>query len=248
MMPRSDVPELEIPPGKEIAAKEKVVVKEGELEKARQGLQAKFEAAHKPGYRVETVTAIAKEGAEIPARQRTGQGMSWGRVVHSVLDAVGKDKDVDIDWIIDNALAVEERDPAEKRGLRIVIEIILASEFWQRAMKSDQRLFEVPFSIKTTEKELGREKVKLGTKEKESSLGGDLPVILSGAIDLAFKEPDGWVIADYKTDEIKGDLQTYIDYYAPQVQLYSRFWQAITGDPVKEAGLYFTSISQWVKV
>ncbi len=161
-------------------------------------------------------------------------GMSWGRVVHSVLDAVGRDKDVDIDWLVENALAVEERDPAERRGLRILIEIILASEFWQRAMTSDQRLFEVPFSIKTSEQELGRE--------------GNLPVILSGAIDVAFKEADGWVIADYKTDDISDNLQTYVDYYAPQVELYSKFWEEITGDPVKEAGLYFTSINQWVKV
>jgi hypothetical protein len=27
-----------------------------------------------------------------------------------------------------------------------------------------------------------------------------LPQIVSGAIDLVFQEPEGWVIADYKTD------------------------------------------------
>jgi ATP-dependent helicase/nuclease subunit A len=101
-------------------------------------------------------------------------------------------------------------------------------------MQAKKRFFEVPFSIGTTEKELGGE--------------GDLPVILSGAIDLAFLEDDGWVIADYKTDEIKDNLDDYINYYAPQVKLYSTYWAEITGQKVKESGLYFTSVNKWVAI
>ncbi|MBM3285021.1 MAG: hypothetical protein FJY81_04050 [Candidatus Aminicenantes bacterium] len=105
---------------------------------------------------------------------------------------------------------------------------------------------------------------------------GDLPVILTGTIDLVFWEPaqdgkpGGWVIADYKTDRIpvaesdfksdSGELSiekiravspefaSIIDFYAPQIRLYTRFWSQITGEPVKESGLYFTSIDRWVKL
>jgi ATP-dependent helicase/nuclease subunit A len=105
--------------------------------------------------------------------------------------------------------------------------------------------------------------------------GAGLPVILSGAIDLVFWEEAGdgreagWVIADYKTDRIPGakillkpenrglgaseipavspEFAAIINFYAPQVRLYTRFWREVTGQPVKECGLYFTSIDRWVK-
>jgi len=28
--------------------------------------------------------------------------------------------------------------------------------------------------------------------------------------------------------------------------LYARFWRGLTGEPVKEAGLYFTAFDRWV--
>ena len=54
------------------------------------------------------------------------------------------------------------------------------------------------------------------------------PVILNGVIDLVFLEPDGWIIEDYKTDEINGGLQSFIDYYTPQVKVYTESWEKIT--------------------
>ena len=79
----------------------------------------------------------------------------------------------------------------------------------------------------------------------------DLPVILSGTIDLIFKESGGWVIVDYKTDDPGGDparLQALIDYYAPQLRIYSQFWSQITSEPIKEAGLYFSSLEKYIKI
>ena len=86
----------------------------------------------------------------------------------------------------------------------------------------------------------------------------EIPTILTGTIDLVFwvpaqdGKPAGWVIADYKTDLIrpqliKEDLAGLVAAYAPQVRLYTRFWQRITGEPVIESGLYFTSINRWVQ-
>ncbi|MGD8540505.1 MAG: UvrD-helicase domain-containing protein [Candidatus Aminicenantes bacterium] len=228
------IPELRIPSGEMFKEREKLVVKKSELKKARIGLDEKVGIVNRPSYRVETVTSIAKDGVDVPERHRRGLGMSWGRVVHSVLDAIGKGKDIDRDWLIENALAAEERDLREKAALTALVTSICDSPFWKRAMQAEKRFFEVPFSIGMSEMDLGGE--------------GDLSVILSGAIDLAFLEDDGWVIADYKTDEISDDLQDYVDYYAPQVKLYSKYWAEITGENVKEAGLYFTSVNNWVAV
>jgi len=138
---------------------------------------------------------------------------------------------------------IEERDPDDIHRLRSLVAAITGSEFWQRAMRSEKRLLEVPFSVKADGLELGRT--------------DKLPVILSGVIDLVFLEPLeekgdspllGWVIADYKTDEILDDLQTYVDYYAPQVRLYSSYWAELTGQPVKETGLFFTYLNRWIPV
>jgi ATP-dependent helicase/nuclease subunit A len=229
-----EIPELQISAGEMFKEREKLVVKKSELKKARTGLEESVESVNRPSYRVETVTSLAKESVDVPERHRSGLGMSWGRVVHSVLDAIGKDKDVDRDWLIENALTAEEIDLREKTALTKLVASICESSFWKRAMQAEKRFFEVPFSIETKEKELE------GT--------GDLPVILSGAIDLVFLEDGGWVIADYKTDEIRNNLQDYVDYYAPQVKLYSKYWAEITGENVKEAGLYFTAVNKWIAI
>jgi ATP-dependent helicase/nuclease subunit A len=139
---------------------------------------------------------------------------------------------------------------------------IVESEFWQRIMRAERRHFEIPFSIRTSKEELA---------ETAKGKKGDLPIILNGTIDLVFWEdsqdgtgeksakreegaPDaGWVIVDYKTDYIRpqlleDDLADLVKMYAPQIRLYARFWSQTTGEPVKEAGLYFTSINRWVGI
>ena len=43
--------------------------------------------------------------------------------------------------------------------------------------------------------------------------------IIRGLIDLIFEEPDGWVIVDYKTDDLaSSDTPSAIHYYQPQLQ------------------------------
>lgn len=80
----------------------------------------------------------------------------------------------------------------------------------------------------------------------------------------------GWIIADYKTDVIPGAAEIFksegselsmekirksspefarvIDFYAPQIRLYTKFWSHITGERVKEFGLYFTSLNRWINI
>ena len=141
---------------------------------------------------------------------------------------------MDLELLVRNALVAEERDLGEKWRMLDLIEAILGSEFWARMQKAERKYFEIPFSVKTDGKSL--------------ELDRDLPVILTGVIDLVFWEEGGWVIADYKTDEIERSVQRFVDYYSPQVKIYSQFWEKITGESVKESGLYFTSVDKWVKV
>ncbi|HUT07860.1 MAG TPA: PD-(D/E)XK nuclease family protein, partial [Candidatus Latescibacteria bacterium] len=140
------------------------------------------------------------------------------------------------------------------------------SGFWLRAMRSERRFLEVPFSVRVgpEDAEYGDLVLRAGlvplTGGRPVVLHPGAPVFLSGAIDLVFREKDGWIIADYKTDRIpdavldrgaeeaKRALDVLVEYYRPQVQLYSRFWEKITGEKVKESGLYFTAHDAWFKV
>ncbi|GAI84084.1 unnamed protein product [marine sediment metagenome] len=67
------------------------------------------------------------------------------------------------------------------------------------------------------------------------------PVILSGTIDLVFKEADGWVVIDYKTDRPKNekDYPKLVEVYQKQIAIYSQVWQNITQEKVKEKIIYF---------
>lgn len=185
-----------------------------------------------PRYQLETVTSLAETEEEAPPRERGDGGMSWGRVVHYVLEVLGRMDVPGREILYRSALDMEERDPEEIPFLRRMIEDIERSGLWKRALRAEQKYFEIPFSVSAAGEELERDE--------------NDPVILTGTIDLVFKEAGGWVIADYKTDEIFGSIKRYLDYYAPQIQLYRRFWEKVTGEKVKECGLYFTSIHRWV--
>jgi len=212
-------------------AREKVVITKAEVERARKEISGNIARAGEPSYLVESVTSVAKREAERPAWQRaaSGMGLSWGRVVHQVLEAIGtgrlsfplegkdeggvtgapaslhsipslaegvgrgKDGRATLELYVENLLVAEERDLADKDKLIALVDSILRSEFWQRVMQAERRYFEIPFSIKTTESELSARET--GIKESNKIRRGNdlssisnLPVILTGTIDLVFWE------------------------------------------------------------
>ena len=177
----------------------------------------------------ETVTAQAKPAAgETPFRADTGRGMSWGRVIHRMLESLARDVTCNLDLMAENLLKEEGRPLSEKDAVIETAKEVVASKLWRRMKEAEEALFEVPFSTKTD----GRGK----------------PKVMSGTIDLAFREHDGWVLADYKTDRVDDNLHALVDYYRPQVEIYRTLWQDMSGEQVKEAGLFFVDGSQWVSV
>ncbi|MBU4255413.1 MAG: PD-(D/E)XK nuclease family protein, partial [Acidobacteria bacterium] len=245
--------------------KKPLVLTLDEVRRARESIQARLEEAGRESYAVRSVTALSKEEGEAPFRGETGRGMSWGRMIHGILEAAGRDGEADLELLAENALLSEDWDLSEKRALVEHVKGILASEFWGRMKAAEEKFFEVPFALRMTAGELDlAKKGKSGDhgdgKQKQTKKGKsgavkeadpDLPVIINGVIDLVFKEGGEWVIVDYKTDEIGRDsvsMQSLVDYYTPQVRLYTRFWEKITGEPVKETALYFTSVGKWVNI
>jgi len=67
-------------------------------------------------------------------------------------------------------------------------------------------------------------------------------IVVHGVIDLMFREGDGFVLVDYKTDRFAANpeaLEAVMDRYRPQLRLYRRAIQKFTGKTVSESVLYF---------
>jgi len=245
-----DKSELEIKDVRAVEERKKLRLAEGEWEKAKQELKDRRDVVSAASYAVETVTALAKKDLEVPEWRRGSYGMAWGRAVHKMLEAAGKwDGDflLRLDRLAKNILVAEEMSPDKKGELVRLIRSIVQSDFWDRVKKAERKLFEVPFSILTDKAALDLSP----PAERTANTGiatKNLPAILTGTIDLAFLESGGWVIADFKTDDVGTELRSFVDYYTPQVRIYCRHWAAITRQPIKEAGLYFTAIQKWVKI
>ncbi len=203
-------------------------VKEKDFKKFREMSAERLETFGSQTYSVVSVTSLAKETNLLPKWKRTGRGLSWGNVIHRALEAVARGiEGQELDLLVTNLLIEEGRQPNEKQLVLSIIREIAQSKFWKEVQKADMKFMEVPFSLKLKSSDLG-----LGNDASEY-------VILSGAIDLVYKSGNGWTIIDYKTDDVTDNLDEFVQYYAPQVKAYSKFWQEITGEKIIKAGLFF---------
>ena len=71
----------------------------------------------------------------------------------------------------------------------------------------------------------------------------DRGMIVQGMIDCAFREGDGWILMDYKTDRITSE-QDFTEEYRPQLEWYAVALRELTGKPVKECWLYSLSVDK----
>jgi len=87
------------------------------------------------------------------------------------------------------------------------VEQFRASDLWQPAQQSSERLTEVPVAIL-------------------ESAANQPPTILHGIVDLLLKSTSGWEIVDYKTDAL--DAETVRERYEGQVLRYKKVWELVT--------------------
>jgi len=157
-------------------------------------------------------------------------------VLHGVLEGLMRDPALDVRVAAANRLVAEERPAEEVDEVVRVVESVRASPLWRRAAAARRRLVEVPFALPVSRAELGR-------------ADGPETVLLQGAIDLAFEEEEGWVLVDYKSDTVASgaSLDPFVAFYAPQIALYRRAWERLTGRSAK-AGLFFvhTGATAWL--
>ena len=256
-------------------------ISQAEIARAERRLQEKKGAVSRAHYRLETVTSLARTVPSVAGWSSGGMGREWGTAVHALMNALGRA------WspggpapeslgltigperllaMAGNALASTGLSRETAGDLAALITSISRSDFWRRAMAAQHRYLETPFSVRVEAADPSH--AELLTAAPLVAFGGgrpvavidSAPIFLSGTIDLVFREADGWVIADYKTDRLPAALADagaearekalgiLVDHYRAQVRLYTRFWGRITGEKVKESGLYFTALDRWVRI
>ncbi|MBC2727388.1 exodeoxyribonuclease V subunit beta [Desulfosporosinus sp.] len=190
----------------------------------------------KPSYQMVSPTGLKKQGIDLSVKREAGGGKAWGTVIHQVFEELIKGND-DIDSVITLALQVNEESLERKEEVYRVVEEFCRTDLWQRITRAESKYTEVPFSLQIDNGHPLNAYVK-GENEK--------PVILSGIIDLAFKENEEWVIVDYKTDRVneESDLDRLREFYAPQLKMYCEVWNSIIGESCQEGQLYFVEKNQ----
>ena len=58
-------------------------------------------------------------------------------------------------------------------------------------------------------------------------------------IDLVFKDTDGWVIIDFKTQDRKEVSHDIRKKHEKQLSIYKEVWESITGEPVVKTDVFF---------
>jgi ATP-dependent exoDNAse (exonuclease V) beta subunit len=226
-----------------------------EIKDATSIIANRWTALKQETYTIEAMKEVALRGAE-PPREREGlfsfaaadtvderpagdanpgeHGVEWGEDIHVLLDATMRDLGANLERLA-RSLTREREDGDEARVKALVdcVQAVQKSTIWKRARASTRVFAEIPLMSKVS-----------------SELGENGRVSLRrGVIDLVFWEKDGWVIVDYKTDQVKArSIPERAKHYSPQVKSYAYTWQTITGEPVHEVGLFFTRVNHYEPV
>ena len=114
----------------------------------------------------------------------------------------------------------------------------LTSSLGKRMRKAGKVKREIPFSL------------GLPAAEIYPDLEGTTETIfLQGVIDCLWWEEDGWILLDYKSDQVKEtEIDQVVKKYEVQINLYTRAVEEILQQPVKERYLYLFSLGRTVKI
>lgn len=228
----SDIPELDTPMDSTPAVTVESRPYGGELALSTQAIWESWKDLCVPSYAVAAAKQVALDMAPISAIAKGTGGAAWGTVIHWLLEAATK---ADSSTLHNLAIAaLQDQDlPKELADTALsVVDGVRQSKIWARAEGSLRRMNEVSFEFVAP-----------------SDHANAIPMLIRGVIDLAFEEPDGWVIVDYKTDRVSGkELQDAVVRYSLQLNEYVKAWYSCAKLPVKECGLYFTHAKEYIPI
>jgi len=141
------------------------------------------------------------------------------------------------------------------------IAAFFASPLGVRALRGRKLLRELPFTLALPARELysfdgiNFDGINTSSGQLETVTGREdgadsrAVVIVQGVIDCLIDEGDGWLLIDYKTDQVApGEDDEIAKRYRIQMSIYARAVESILGGKVKEKYLYLFRTGQSLKV
>ena len=167
-------------------------------------------------------------------------GADRGTAVHKFLEicdfssAYKSFNDEKLRLINANLITEEELQVLDKSA----VESFLNSEIGGRLLASDEVLKEYEFAIFKNAGELYEVLPETAKNEK---------IVVQGKLDCAFKESDGYVLIDYKTDNVT-DENYFVSVYKNQLEIYADALYQCTEIPVKEIYIYSFRLEKFIKI
>ena len=118
------------------------------------------------------------------------------------------------------------------------VKSFLSSETGSRLLASDEVLKEYEFAIFKKANEMYSRLPECAQNEK---------IVVQGKLDCAFKEADGYVLIDYKTDNVT-DESYFVSVYKNQLEIYADALYQCTGIPVKETYIYSFKLKKFIRI
>ena len=192
-------------------------------------LRDKWASALSPSYSIVTAKKLGLKGTSRPNWEASGDyGHQWGSAVHELLEVCMKSPAANLSPTALRLTRDYSLGTSRVAELLETVASVTNSEIWQRAQAAKLCYSELPIDTTTIDQD------------------GN-PQLIRGVIDLIFEEEDGWVIVDYKTDDVTtSQIDSVIQYYEPQLKTYAALWTEITGFKIKELGLYLTKLNRYV--
>ncbi|MDT9724436.1 helicase-exonuclease AddAB subunit AddA [Xylanibacillus composti] len=153
-----------------------------------------------------------------------------GTVYHAVMQAISLTGPLSEETVLQELERMRETRMLRADQLREIdpgkIAAFFASELGRRMLASSDVRRELPFSYALPVEEV--------YGDIDDSLASET-VLMQGVIDCLFRDEQGWVLLDYKTDSLRGRKpQEAAEAYRTQLKLYAQAIERIWGEPVSE--------------
>ncbi|MDD3840442.1 MAG: UvrD-helicase domain-containing protein [Clostridia bacterium] len=190
-----------------------------ELKQYREGGREWVQQLQKSSIRQITPTS-QRDIQDYPLAVSSEGGTEWGTAIHKILEGFLREEG-ELEHVIQSVLSSTQLCQHRQKDVQEIIDIFKDSHIYREFKNAEERYAEVPISC---------------------SMDDTGQVIFNGTIDLVFRQGDGWVIVDYKTDNAEEDhqFQQLAQWYSEQIKTYCRVWEKLTGQRVKAGYIYFT--------
>ena len=228
---------------------QKVVVDYGLVEKLKENLSFKYpyeivteieskasvsklaNSAESSKYTFTQKPAFLSKGDITPAER--------GTAMHKVVEFFDFSKSDDVKTELERLYEWQYISEREYESIDInKLESFFASDVFKRIKNSDLVKREMRFITEVNAAKL---------KPDISEVLADENIIVQGAVDICFTEPDGVVILDFKTDRVDSPDELR-DAYSEQLRFYAAACEKIFGKKVKQKIIYSFALSMEIEV